>query len=301
LVGLPVHTPLTQSVAPLQILPPVHLPQLEPQSTSVSLPFLAPSLHFGTWHFFGLPLQTPLEQSAASAQLKPSLHLAQEPPPPQSTSVSLPFLALSLQLGVWQVAGLPEHTPLEQSPDTEQRRSFAHLAQAPPPQSTSVSVPFLTVSGQAGAWHFLGLPEHTPLPQSLAIAHDSPVVQRVQRLAPPQSTSVSTPFLTTSLQLGTWQMFEMHTPLKQSFVATHVLPLAQSGQVLPPQSTSVSTAFLTKSLQLGAAHLLAVQTLLRQSIGPPQARPVPHLPQLGPPQSTSISPPFLLPSKQLGA
>jgi hypothetical protein len=203
LVGLPVQTPLTQSVAPLQILPPLHLPQLEPQSTSVSVPFFAPSLHFGTWHFLGVPLQTPLEQSAASPQFEPSLHLAHEPVPPQSTSVSLPFLALSLQLGAWHVAGFPEQTPLVQSLDTEQRKSFAHLAQVLPPQSTSVSVPFFTVSGQAGAWHFFGSPAHTLLEQSPASAHDSPVAQRVQRLAPPQSTSVSTPFLTTSLQLGT--------------------------------------------------------------------------------------------------
>jgi hypothetical protein len=48
LVGLPLQTLLTQSVAPLHVLPPAHLLQLEPQSTSVSVPFLAPSSHFGT-------------------------------------------------------------------------------------------------------------------------------------------------------------------------------------------------------------------------------------------------------------
>src|SRR5688572_30752830 len=112
--------------------------------------------------------------------------------------------------------------------------------------------------------------------------------------------SVSAPFLTTSVQLGTWQMFEMHTPLTQSPTTQQVLPLAQSEQVPPPQSTSVSAALRTMSVHSGAAHLLAVQTPFRQSVGPVQNWPVPHLPQL-PPQSISISKPFLVPSKQLGA
>jgi hypothetical protein len=148
-----------------------------------------------------VPLHTPLEQSVASAQLEPSLHA--EHVPPQSVSVSEPFLAPSLQVGAWQVAGLPEQTLLVQSVETEQSLVSAHLAQVPPPQSTSVSVPFLTVSGQAAAWHFFGVPLHTPLVQSVVAAHDSPVPQRAQVVAPPQSTPVSRPFFTTSLQLGT--------------------------------------------------------------------------------------------------
>jgi hypothetical protein len=35
-----------------------------------------------------------------------------------------------------------------------------------PPQSMSLSVPFLTESVQLGAWHFLVLALHTPLWQS---------------------------------------------------------------------------------------------------------------------------------------
>lgn len=149
-----------------------------------------------------MPEHTLLEQSAARAQLEPSLQAGQLPP--QSTSVSLPFLAPSLQLGAWHLAGLPEHTPLVQSPATLHSLPSAHLVvHVSPPQSTSVSPPFLTLSGQPGAWHFFGVPEHTPLEQSLAAAHCSPEPQRAHRLAPPQSTSVSTPFFTTSLQLGT--------------------------------------------------------------------------------------------------
>jgi hypothetical protein len=42
----PVHTPLEQSAAMLHVLPVAHLvAQLPPQSTSVSVPFLIPSLH----------------------------------------------------------------------------------------------------------------------------------------------------------------------------------------------------------------------------------------------------------------
>jgi hypothetical protein len=61
--------------------------------------------------------------------------------PPQSVAVSVPFLIVSLQVGTWQVFGVPEQTPLVQSPATlqvtpsAQRRVGAQL----PPQSTPVS------------------------------------------------------------------------------------------------------------------------------------------------------------------
>src|SRR5689334_17699859 len=70
--------------------------QLPPQSTSVSLPFLTPSV------------QTPFEQSAPTVQTLLSAHLLQVPPP-QSTSVSAPFFMPSRQvpgthLFAWQLA-----------------------------------------------------------------------------------------------------------------------------------------------------------------------------------------------------
>ncbi|HVU03082.1 MAG TPA: hypothetical protein VHE30_15080 [Polyangiaceae bacterium] len=61
---------------------------------SVSEPFLTPSLHAGATHF---PLvQTPLTQSEPDPQVLPVLHF-EHTLPPQSTSLSEPFFAPSLQ------------------------------------------------------------------------------------------------------------------------------------------------------------------------------------------------------------
>jgi hypothetical protein len=95
---------------------------------------------------------------------------------------------------------LPMQTPLWQSAPTLHTLPAAHALQLPP-QSTSVSVPFFTVSVHVAAWHLSGEPEHTPLWQSdgtrhvLAFAH-------LPQLEPPQSMSVSVPFLTLSEHVG---------------------------------------------------------------------------------------------------
>jgi hypothetical protein len=60
--------------------------------------------------------------------------------PPQSTSVSVPFRAPSLQVGAWQT--LPEQTEVTQSVPARQCLVTAHRPHAPPPQSMSVSAPF---------------------------------------------------------------------------------------------------------------------------------------------------------------
>jgi hypothetical protein len=65
-----------------------------------------------------------------------------------------------------------------------------------PPQSTSVSVPFLTPSEQVGAWH---VPEHTRLVQSLATLQGCPVGHRAGHVVPPQSMPVSSWFAIPSL------------------------------------------------------------------------------------------------------
>jgi hypothetical protein len=91
------HTPLWQSVAPVQTLPATHLGQLAPpQSVSVSVPFLTTSVQVAGWHTS--PVHTPLWQSLATAHVLPATHLLHEAPP-QSMSVSVPFLTRSEQPG----------------------------------------------------------------------------------------------------------------------------------------------------------------------------------------------------------
>jgi len=107
----PVQTPLAQSLANEQILLVPHRAQavVPPQSVSVSPWFLTPSPHVAAWQRVGAaPPQTRLRQSVAAVQVFPLAHPPQVPPP-QSTSVSAPFFALSVQPGVW-------HVPFGQKP-----------------------------------------------------------------------------------------------------------------------------------------------------------------------------------------
>jgi hypothetical protein len=86
-----------------------------------------------------------------------------------------------------------------------------------PPQSTSVSLPFLTVSVQVGAVHtFVAAGQNSGLEQSLLAAQTPLAAQRGQLFAPPQSTSVSTPFLILSVQVGAAHTLPTHEPLTQS-------------------------------------------------------------------------------------
>jgi hypothetical protein len=130
----------------------------------------------------------------------------------------------------------------------------------------------------------------TLLRQSLFTTHCFPELHRTQ--APPQSTSVSVPFLTVSLQAGTEHRPPLHTPLVQSVLSAQPWPSEHFGQVGPPQSTSVSGPFLARSLHVGTAHFPPLQTPLVQSVLAVQLRPSEHFGQLGPPQSTSVSASF---------
>src|SRR5437762_2933128 len=117
---------------------------------------------------------------------------------------------------------------------------------------------------------------------------------------PPQSTSVSVPFLTTSVQVATWQV-TLHTPLAQSDGAPQLLLVPHLVLQVPPQSTSLSVPFFTPSAQLGALQTLSAHTRFKQSLPPVQTAPVGHFAQaLVPPQSTSTSPPFFTTSEQVG-
>jgi hypothetical protein len=91
----------------------------------------------------------------------------------------------------------PLQTPLWQSLPMLQAFKSAHLVPHEPPQSTSVSVPFFTLSLQLPVVQRLLV--QTPLTQSLPAVQAKPPAQRVQLDEPPQSTADSPPFLTLSL------------------------------------------------------------------------------------------------------
>jgi hypothetical protein len=141
---------LVQSVPAVHVLPgPQRLHVVEPpQSVSDSAWFFTKSVQLGGAH--SPPVHTPLWQSVAPPQVLPEPHLEHEAPP-QSMSLSLPFLTPSEHVGVAHVPLV--HTPLWQSPALPQSLPLAHflVGKQPPPQSTSVSVPFLTLSEQVGA------------------------------------------------------------------------------------------------------------------------------------------------------
>jgi P2-related tail formation protein len=128
----------------------------------------------------------------------------------------------------------------------------AHLVQVPP-QSAAVSVPFLTPSLQVAARQSWVVVEQTPLWQSPA-ALQILLVPHLGQSGPPQSMSVSLPFLATSEHVGSWQMLLRHTALVQSVPRVHDPPATHFGQLVPPQSTSVSLPFLASSVQVAAWH-----------------------------------------------
>ena len=92
-------------------------------------------------------------------------------------------------------------------------------------------------------------------------------------MPPPQSTSVSVPFLMASVQVGAAHILPKQRRLVQSEFKLHPLPFPQAPQAGPPQSTSVSVPFLMASKQLVAKHMLLEQApvvhweLLVQEVG----------------------------------
>jgi len=92
------QTPLVQSESTKQVLWLGQAGQLEPQSTSVSPPFMMVSSQAGAAQWWSV--QTPLWQSLEESHFPPSPQGPQEPP--QSTSVSSPLRVASLQLAAAQ-------------------------------------------------------------------------------------------------------------------------------------------------------------------------------------------------------
>jgi hypothetical protein len=128
-----------------------------------------------------------------------------------------------------------------------------------PPQSTSDSVRFSTLSEQVAVWQTLLV--QTRLPQSAAALHFLPSTQGVHPEAgPPQSLSDSLPFKTRSEQVGVWQTRFVQTPLAQSVASLHAFIAGHATHEPPPQSTSVSVPFFTLSAQPGSWQTFDVQT-----------------------------------------
>src|SRR4051812_2405592 len=157
--------------------------------------------------------------------------------------VSAPLLTPSVQLGTWQQRSAPgaqppgAQTPLWQSTAAAQALPLPQSGQRPP-QSTSLSLALRTPSLQLAAWQHESRPApqppvpQTPLWQSPGSLQPRAVGQLAQ--LPPQSTSLSSPFFTPSVQLAALQLpFTLHTRLSQSLAALQAVPSGQPGQ-LPP-------------------------------------------------------------------
>jgi hypothetical protein len=187
-------------------------------------------------------VHTPLWQSEAAPQCFPTPHRPHVPTgPPQSTSDSFPFFTPSGHAGALQMAGTTDvsHTRLVQSPPIRHFLPSAQFLQTVPPQSTSVS-PLLGSSVallHAGSWQIVET--HELFWQSVFTPQLWPIAHLVVH-EPPQSTSVSVPFLTVSLHTGTWQVFDVHTPLLQSTAPVQALLSSHLPQFGPPQSMSDS-------------------------------------------------------------
>jgi hypothetical protein len=116
-------------------------------------------------------------------------------------------------------------------------------------------------------------PRQAPLWQSDAWPQVLPFAQRAPQL-PPQSTSLSVPFFTPSVQLGT----ATHTPvgeqipLVQSPGTPHALPSPQRGHE-PPQSTSLSSPFLVPSSQADWGASWSIERLTSSSSAPSDEAP----------------------------
>jgi hypothetical protein len=91
----------------------------------------------------------------------------------------------------------------------------------------------------------------------------------------PQSTSVSVPFLTPSIQEGAWQTLPVQTPLWQSEALPQALLPAHPPHE-PPQSTSVSSPFFAPSVHPAATHWPTWHALDRQSPAAAQCFPSAH-------------------------
>jgi hypothetical protein len=88
--------------------------------------------------------------------------------------------------------------------------------------------------------------------QSVATPHISPSAHGMH-IVPPQSTSVSVPFIVPSVHVGSgWQVPPVQMSVVQSPLPPHMSPGVQVGPHVPPQSTSDSVPFIIPSVHVGA-------------------------------------------------
>ena len=173
-------------------------------------------------------VQVPTWPAALHWTQPPVQAVSQQAP---STQKPLAQVPLEAQLAPsCEAQTLPLQEPLEQSPPTLQVLPAAQGGQGPP-QSTSVSEPFFTMSAQLGGWQVPA--EQTPFWQSVPARQDFPSGQDGQA-PPPQSTAVSLPFFTPSMQLATWQVPAEQTPLVQSPPPTHWTHAPAPSHIVPP-------------------------------------------------------------------
>src|SRR3989338_8916729 len=134
-----------------------------------------------------------LETQSVSAEQESRLAQAGQVPPPQSTSVSAPFCALSLQVAIGGLHMSDTQLLETQSVFAEQESRLAQAGQVPPPQSTSVSAPFCIPSLQViiGGTH---APDTQLLETQSVFAEQESRLAQAGQVPPPQSTSVSAPF-----------------------------------------------------------------------------------------------------------
>jgi len=129
-----------------------------------------------------------------------------------------------------------------------------------------------------------------PLTQSLLLLQVVATAQPGH--APPQSTSVSSPFLTLSKQLVATQPILLHA--LPSAVQPLVLCWPSDTGAHVPLSNPVFACAQERQVpkQFGAQQMPSMQLPLKQSLGLPQALATAQ-PGHAPPQSTPVSSPFL--------
>src|SRR5690606_8521683 len=253
---------LTEQLPELQLADATFVCALPPQIRSQA-PQLSPSAVTFTSQPFSA---SPSQSSKPAAQPSPSKSMRHTP------SSQTP----------WAFAGAhtsphPPQLLRSASVFTSQPSEARSLQSAVPEAHTNVQRPS-SHSAAASSGGALQSPSST---QALPTSHPSQ--------GPPQSTSISPPFFTRSVQLASAQVPLLQIVLAQSAPFAHFFPASQGAHSAPPQSTSVSVPLRTSSTQEADWQPPPVQLSLTQSPSARQSRPRAQGGQSIPPQSMSVS------------